>query len=141
MRPPHTATLYLRPAEGAPWHRTVLRGVFLEEVRGASPGPDGASDAGDTRLWVPFGTPAAAPDGTARHYMPPAEFLALDAPADAYTLVPGGTTGMADCFFLRGESTLPGEAAILRPDAVRVRRVAVRDWGNEALRHFEVTGR
>lgn len=147
MYTPHTVTL-VNVIEGnnstMQYYLTVLHGVMLQASKHTNVHKSGLQDADAVTLFVPFSVRAQGADGNAKTYASPKVFEAMADHTGAWTLQAGGKSGGADCFFIRGEileAVSYAQALKLYDDVFRVTSVDIRDFGSEAMRHWQVGGR
>lgn len=148
MYAPHTVTLFTLsedPDTGkSRYSATVLRGVFLEESAGAEVQKSGLRSTGEARLFIPFAVKAEdAATGEEKIYVGPGEYARLADKAGFWTLKTEGTSSACDCWFVKGEVTEVMRYGTMRETyegVYRIRAVTARDYGSEALRHWDVSG-
>ena len=143
---PHTVTVYnveMQEGEGLAErtvnHIAVLRGVLLDETRGAKVSESGLEGADAVSLYIPASVRAAdGVTGALRQYVSPAAFRRAADKTHLWTLSVG-----RDCFFVKGETVLPDldvQAIETAADGVYdVSRVDYKDFGGD-MRHWEVGG-
>lgn len=147
MYTPHTVTI-VNAVENAAldmtYHATVLRGVFLDTKHSSLAQALGAKSADSAELFVPFDVSATdAVTGEARTYADPSAYRdALDK-RGLWTLEPSGDASAVTCYFVKGALPEGASYKTLRQGAdyvYRVSSVQVRDFGDEAMQHWQIGG-
>ena len=145
MYAPHTVTVFNAGRAGAMPVATILRGVLLDISKGANVKASVLENADSATLFVPFSVEAVnAETGERQRYVSPKVYEQSENKSELWTLRTGGSGSAADCFFAKGEITLPEkyQAVNTKHDHVyRVSSVDIRDFGSEEMRHWEVGGR
>lgn len=149
MYAPHTVTVYnshedLDSLENV-YNVTVLEGVFLDISKGANVMQSGLENADSARLFIPFSIEAInGKTGQAQTYVEPKEYERLEDKSAAWTIRAGGSSSSKDCFFVKGKviSEEGFQEINAKYDYVfRVSSVDLRDFGSEAMQHWEVSGK
>lgn len=144
MYMPHTVTVYNsyeNPATFESSHNvTVLKGVFLDEVKGASVRATGMESADAAVLYIPLDI--AAQDGflgTIQKYVGWREYQNAEDKSELWSLSVNG-----DSFFVKGEVVIPNKDFSYinaNYDGVfRVTKVDIKDFGSRNMQHIEVGG-
>ena len=149
MYGPHTVTLYtlIEDEETADvsYNITILKGVMLQASTSTGITAKGASEADNVRLFIPFDCHAyGAETRQYKRFVKPKEFISLDDKTGVWTLITGGESSQADCFFIKGEVIDTNGYKYIREhydDVYDVAGVNIYDYGSKGMQHFEVTGK
>ena len=142
MYAPHDVTL-VNLHGGLP-RPVLLRGVMLQAMDGRGTVKRGSQDSSDAVLYVPFSADIRDAEGAAMTFLPPLEYAALPDPAGFWTLQTEGESAARASFFVKG---LHPEAMTLEEERRRFDAVyvvagySIRDYGSEAMRHYEIRSR
>lgn len=145
MYAPHSVTVYNVRRDGKVC-MAFLDGVFLDTSRGGGVVKNGAVSEDAAALFIPLDCRAVDPvGGQAQSFCEPKEFDRLENCGGFWTVGPRDGRSCADCFFVRGKVVEPGmgfaEMKDRYEDVFRVSSVAVRDFGGENMRHWQIGGK
>lgn len=139
MYAPHTITVYTVTEDMVTFevksHITVLRGVLVDESKGANVLKSGLSTADSVVVFIPFSV-----DAKGKAFLPEKEYMRLsDAEKERHwTLRPGND------FMIRGEVVEPNKTLDQlnqKYDSVyAINSVDTKDFGTEDMRHWQVGG-
>lgn len=136
MYAPHTITVYSSIEDQVSFevtrHITVLRGVFMDSAKAANVRTSGLEGADSVNLFIPFDVSAS--DG--KRYVDPKEFESAANKDKLWTLRVGD-------FFVKGEVVEDRDFQYINlnyDDVYRITKVDKKDFGSEAMRHWEVGG-
>lgn len=145
MYAPHSVTVYNVCRDGEAYI-AFLDGVFLDASRGGGVVQNGAVSEDAAALFIPLDCRAVDPvSGRAQAFCEPKAFDRLEDREGFWTIGPREGRCCADCFFVRGRAVEPemGFAEIREryEDVFRVSSAAVRDFGGEDMRHWQIGGK
>lgn len=139
MYAPHTVTLINAYDNGGAmvYQATVLPGVFLDVRHSSLAESLGAQNADSVELFIPFDVQAE------RQYISPKAFRAAADKSGYWTLESSDGNSASPCYFVRGEvdGLSYKEARKTYDDVFTVTSVLTRDFGDEAMHHWQVGGR
>lgn len=144
MYAPHSVTVYNVCRDGAV-RAAFLDGVFLDTSRGGGVMKNGAVSEDAAALFIPLDCRAVDPQsGQALSFCEPKDFDRLEDREGVWTIGPREERSCADCFFVRGRVVEPemgfAEIRDRYEDVFRVSSTAVRDFGGEKMRHWQIGG-
>lgn len=148
MYTPHTVTVYNVSVEIDPDtmkettqnHITILRGVFLDESKGANVRASGLVGADAAILYIPFSVDATDGfSGAVKRFVPWNEFIKAQDKSALWTLDVGRNT-----YFAKGE-VVDKDASVSRLEMTTsgvymVSKVDEKDYGSQPMWHWEVGG-
>lgn len=146
---PHTVTVYNKMENDmgmATYNITILRGVFLDISKAANVMKSGLTSADSVSLYIPMNIEAInAKTGEAQQFAQPKVYERLEESerADYWTLRIGGSSSVADCYFVKGEiveDSSYGDMKNRYDDVYDVSTVDTKDFGSKAMWHWEVGG-
>jgi len=131
MQFPHSCTVYNRYRDGREdkWQRTVLEGIFWDNVRGLT-ARTGAVDNDDSALII-------IPATRRRGYLPPKAFAKAENKTDCWTLQPGDKIVFGNIAFEIDEIHRLAELEQSYDDVLTITKVDRRIFGSR-LDHWEV---
>lgn len=136
MYAPHTITVYSTIEDQVSLevtrHITVLRGVFMDSAKASNVRTSGLEGADSVNLFVPFNVSASG----GKRYVEPKEFESAGNKGELWTLRVGD-------FFVKGEVVEDKDFQYINlnyDDVYRITKVDKKDFGSEAMRHWEVGG-
>lgn len=136
MYAPHTITVYSSIEDQVSFevtrHITVLRGVFMDSAKASNVRTSGLEGADSVNLFVPFNVSAS----NGKRYVDPKEFERAANKEEIWTLRVGD-------FFVKGEVVEDKDFQYINlnyDDVYRITKVDKKDFGSEAMRHWEVGG-
>lgn len=147
MYAPHTVTVYnvLREVDMETFKEveqtyiTILRGVFLDAVKGVSVRTSGLESADAVQLYIPDSVAAVdAQTGAQKRFVEPGEFQAAQDRSGLWTLSRQGEAG--ETFFVKGEVVETATVARAMDNSWAVTKVDVKDYGRPHMQHIEVGG-
>lgn len=148
MYTPHTVTVFNTWEDAQTLEQqinvTILRGVFLDTVKGTNAGKDGNSSADGAELYIPFDVDAQSPAGAHKSYAEPAEFYTAQNRNALWTLDAGGKESSSATYFVKGTVTENKTFAQLKAQydhVYDVTAVYLRDFGSADMRHRMVSAR
>jgi len=145
MYTPHSVTVYNICRDGTVCI-AFLDGVFLNASSGGGVMKYGAVSEDAAALFIPLDCRAVDPaGGQEQSFCEPGAFDRLDNRGAFWTIVIRDRRSCADCFFVRGKVVAPelsfAEIRDRYADVFRVSSAAVRDFGSERMRHWQIGGK
>ncbi len=145
MYTPHSVTVYNICRDGTVCI-AFLDGVFLDASSGGGVMKYGAVSEDAAALFIPLDCRAVDPaSGQEQSFCEPGTFDRLDNRGAFWTIGPRDRRSCADCFFVRGKVVEPelsfAEIRDRYADVFRVSSAAVRDFGSERMRHWQIGGK
>ena len=146
MYAPHTATVF-NTWEDEDFNQhivaTVLRGVFIDISKAANVSKSGLTDADACKMFIPFDVRAESIDGGYKSFVNPFEFYTAEDKETLWTLDNAGQSNSTATYFVKGEvhELLTLAELKQRFEAFDVTTVDIRDFGSDAMRHWQVGGK
>ena len=149
MYAPHSVTIYNAQENvdtlAIEHNITILQGVFLDISKAANVAKSGLVSADAAMLYIPMSVKAYnGRTGEEQMYLTPKEYARMGDTSAYWTIRASGTLSNKDCFFVKGEIVDDRDFEEINQfydDVFRVSSVDPRDFGDPAMRHWEVGGK